>query len=61
MTNAFERVAEQLYSEFCKVYGNIISKDVCVEFLQINELSVINSRTVFHLLEYAMCFDRIES
>ena len=54
------KTAKTLYKEFCKVYGNIVSMDVVIEFLaQVDDLRAVNKTYVRHLLDYALDFDLI--
>ena len=60
MTNEFSRMANLLYSEFCKVYGNIISKDVVKDFLnQVDDLREVNEKFVGYLMDYVLDFNLI--
>lgn len=53
--NKFFKVARVLFKEFCKVYGNIISFDVVVEFLnQVDDLREVNEKYVDYLSDYVV-------
>ena len=60
MTKELTKMANLLYSEFCKVYGNIISKDVVKEFLnQVDDLREVNEKFVGYLMDYVLDFNLI--
>ena len=53
-------VTNLLFEEFCKVYGNIISKKVVVDFLsQVDDLREVNEKYVGYLYDYVVDFNLI--
>ena len=49
-----------LFEEFCKVYGEIISKDVVIEFLsKVDDLREVNEKYVGYLYDYVVEFNLI--
>jgi hypothetical protein len=54
------RLAKALFGEFCKVYGQIISLDVAVEFLnQVDDLREVNEKYVDYLYDYAVDYNLV--
>lgn len=53
-------LASLLFEEFCKVYGNAISKDVVVEFLsKVDDLREVNEKYIGYLYDYVVDFNLI--
>ena len=58
--NGLINLTNLLFKEFCKVYGNIISKDVVLEFLsQVDDLREVNEKYVGYLYDYVLDFNLI--
>lgn len=56
--NGLINLANLLYKEFCKVYGEIITKDVVMDFLnQVDDLRMVNEKYVEYLHDYVMDFN----
>ena len=54
------RLAKALYKRFCNVYGNIISINVVMEFLnQVDDLREVNEKYVDYLYDYAVDFNLV--
>ena len=55
---ALSNLTNLLYKEFCKTYGEIITKDVVVEFLnRLDDLRLVGPEYVKYLHDYVMDFD----
>ena len=58
--NALNSVAKAIYRRFCKVYGNVISFNVVMEFLnQVDDLREVNEKYVDYLYDYAVDFNLV--
>lgn len=54
----FQNLLELLYSEFCKKYGDIITKDVVSEFLgRLDDFRLVSEKYVDYLYDYVMDFN----
>lgn len=54
----FESLQNLLHEEFCRKYGDIVSKDVVADFLsRIDDFRMVTEKYVDYLYDYVMDFN----